>query len=228
MCNETSEYISTGRGTLPCPPGLLQQQALVTETCPQQASPQEQVGRAVEILSRTLCLFVISCAVLRFSPPSAVCWRCRVLASSTATLEERPAAAAVPGSTAGAVTSQLVGKKVLQLSHDHSAVPLLHPISHSLPFSASLHIYSQHSGPGAAAKPASNATTSRRLLGPDKQAENTLVELHYVISGRDRVAYTPHPCQGTFRRLPLRHSLASGAAPCSTVMTSCTVTVVSA
>jgi hypothetical protein len=200
--NETSEHISTGHGTSPCPPGLLQQQALITETCPKQTSPQEQVGRAVDITTQLLCLSVTSCAVPRFLLRSAVCWRCRVLASSTATLEERPPVATVPP-TAGAVISQLVGKKVLQLSDSHSAVPLLHPISHSLPFSASLHIYSQSSSPAAAAaKQASSPLTSRRLSGSDTQAENALVELHYVISGRVRVPCTLHPLHGTLFTQP--------------------------
>jgi hypothetical protein len=115
-------------------------------------------------------------------------------------LEEKPAAAAAPANTAGAVISQLVGKKVLQLSDNHSAVPLLHPIAHSLPFSASLHIYSQHSDPvAAAAKSANKSRASRGLYGTDTRAESTLVELHYVISGKNSVPHPPPALAGCHR-----------------------------
>lgn len=103
----------------------------------------------------------------------------RSVLASSAVLDESPVAPAQPR----AVVSQLVGKKVVQLRPECSAVPLLHPITHNLPFAASLHIYSDSSSQGGASPGASSTVAlSSSHHGPS----GSLVELHYVISGKAR------------------------------------------
>lgn len=102
---------------------------------------------------------------------------CLSVLASSAILDESSVASA----QSGAVVSQLVGKKVVQLSRECSAVPLLHPITHNLPFAASLQIFSDSSSQGSAS---SVASSTMPLSSRQHVSSGSLVELHYVISGK--------------------------------------------
>lgn len=77
------------------------------------------------------------------------------------------------------MVSPLIGKKLLQLNPQQCAVPLLHPIAHQLPFATSLQVYSSSSGRSSSR----DVPPGRSNVQAQPQANNSLVELHYVISG---------------------------------------------
>lgn len=79
-----------------------------------------------------------------------------------------------------------MGKNVLQLSPGLSTVPLLDPTSDSLPFAASLQIYSSDDRAAA---------LSSSTQQDNHQHASTLVELHYVISGGQQAWVPCWMCQ---------------------------------
>lgn len=110
-------------------------------------------------------------------PQAPRCGSSRLLARSTATATRAPSPTAA-AQEPGAVISQLVGKKVLQLAPDLSTVPLLDPITHRLPFAAALQIYSSAAGARSSSRSAACTPDS------SSSSSGSLVELHYVISGK--------------------------------------------